>query len=75
VQKSPKGAAGLAQQTQKRQRRTVRTKTDYNHIMYNAFADINERRHTTISYKPYTHTSEGNTLYIGSTLGIIPISL
>jgi hypothetical protein len=59
----------------KRQRRTVRTKKDYNHTIYNAFADIDKRGHTTTSYKPYTYTSEGSSLYIGSTLGIIPISL
>jgi hypothetical protein len=33
------------------------------------------RRHTTSSYKPLHMYSEGITLYIGSTFGIIPISL
>jgi fumarate hydratase class II len=62
VQKTPKGATGLARQRQKRQHQTVRAKTNYNHTstaqqnkpdkVHNAFAHIYKRGHTTSSYKP-----------------------
>jgi hypothetical protein len=81
AQKTPKGATGLAQQRQKRQHQTVRDKTNYNHNSTTRQTRQSTQRLRTQArahnfiIQASTCTSEGTTLYIGSTLGIILISL
>ena len=70
AQKAPTRAAGLAQQARKTE--SISQKVPRAQVVY-GHEQINE---DTTSYKSRVHTySEGITRYIGSTLGIMPISL
>jgi hypothetical protein len=81
AQKSPKGATGLSTTNTEKPKSTAKTVAPAQHNK------TYQTKHTTPSQAQasegtqlhrtnlYTYTSEGATLYIGSALGIIPISL
>jgi hypothetical protein len=81
TQKSPKGAAGLSTTNAEKPKSTAKTvaQTQHNKTHQTKYTTPSQAQtsegtqlhHTSL----YIYTSEGATLYIGSTLGIIPISL
>ena len=81
AQKSPKGAAGLSTTNTEKPKSTAKTvapaqhnktyQTKHTTPSQTQASEGTQLHHTSL----YIYTREGATLYIGSTLGIIPISL